>query len=136
MQGHVWPYEMEKPSIGGAAPAERWSYVKVLLDIVLRFGYTGFEVIIMPSDKKRINLTVPDSLYERLQIYKVKNGIANDASACLQLITQQLNGQESMEIMLKLVQELSVDQLVQMSKEGFTYTKEGLAKLKEPKAAK
>ena len=27
----------------------------------------------MPSDKKRINLTVPDALYERLQAFKAKN---------------------------------------------------------------
>lgn len=45
----------------------------------------------MPSDKKRINLTIPDEIYERLQAYKNETGIVNDATACLQLIVQQLN---------------------------------------------
>ena len=27
----------------------------------------------MPSDKKRINLTIPDEIYERLQAYKNRN---------------------------------------------------------------
>lgn len=82
----------------------------------------------MPSDKKRINLTVPDEIYDRLQTYKEKNGITNDASACLQLIVQQLKAQENGELMLKLIQNSSVDQLMQMSKEGFTYAKDELQK--------
>ena len=44
----------------------------------------------MPSDKKRINLTVPDDVYELLQKYKKNACISNDATACLQLIIQQL----------------------------------------------
>ena len=46
----------------------------------------------MPSDKKRINLTIPDELYVRLQAYKNEQGISSDARACLQLIVQQLTG--------------------------------------------
>ena len=42
------------------------------------------EVNEMPSDKKRINLTIPDEIYERLQAYKNETGIVNDATACLQ----------------------------------------------------
>ena len=49
----------------------------------------------MPSDKKRINLTVPDHIYMQLQEYKVAHGITNDASACMQLIVQQLRAQET-----------------------------------------
>ena len=45
----------------------------------------------MPSEKKRINLTVPDKIYDRLQVYKEMNGIFSDASTCLQLIVQRLN---------------------------------------------
>lgn len=45
----------------------------------------------MPSTKKRINLTVPDAIYLRLQSFKSDYGVINDATACLQLITQQLN---------------------------------------------
>lgn len=80
----------------------------------------------MPSDKKRINLTVPDAIYERLQVYKSKYGITNDASACLQLIVQQLNGQETSEAILKLAQSASLDQLTAMSKEGLSYLKSEL----------
>lgn len=81
----------------------------------------------MPSDKKRINLTVPDALYERLQAFKAKNGITSDATACLQLITQQLNGQEQAELMLKVLNTTSLDKLLEMSREGLTYAKEELA---------
>lgn len=42
----------------------------------------------MPSDKKRINLTIPDNIYQQLQTFKADNGITNDATACLQLIVQ------------------------------------------------
>lgn len=44
----------------------------------------------MPTIKKRINLTIPDSVYEQLQAYKEMNCILSDASACLQLIVQRL----------------------------------------------
>lgn len=44
----------------------------------------------MPSKLKRINLTVPDHIYEWLQNYKEAKGIFNDASACLQIVTQEL----------------------------------------------
>lgn len=44
----------------------------------------------MPSKNKRINLTVPVSVYELLEEYKKENGIINDATACLQLIIVQL----------------------------------------------
>lgn len=44
----------------------------------------------MPSTLKRINLTVPPEIYAELQKYKYEQGIATDASACLQLITQAL----------------------------------------------
>jgi len=45
----------------------------------------------MPTKYKRINLTVPDDLYERLQAYKEQNCIYRDATACLFLLTQSLN---------------------------------------------
>lgn len=77
----------------------------------------------MPSDKKRINLTVPDAIYEQLQKYKEENGLANDATACLQLIVRQLKSQENGKIMMKLLQENSVEQLMKMSNEGIAYAK-------------
>ena len=85
----------------------------------------------MPSDKKRINLTVPESIYQRLQKYKEENGITNDATACLQLIVQQLKAQENGKIMLRLIQENSLEQLKQMSDEGLTFAKEELEKKEE-----
>lgn len=82
----------------------------------------------MPSTKKRINLTVPDNIYERLQVYKTKNGIENDASACLQLIVRQLDGQEQTESMLKLINNTSVENLLRISQEGFSTLKGDLSK--------
>lgn len=77
----------------------------------------------MPSDKKRINLTIPDELYVRLQAYKNEQGISSDASACLQLIVQQLNGLEQSKAMLRLINNCSVEQLNKLSMEGLTLTK-------------
>ncbi len=78
----------------------------------------------MPSTKKRINLTVPDSVYEQLQAYKARNGLTNDASACLALIIQQLNGLEKMEAVMRLAQSMSLEQLAQLSQEGLALVKE------------
>lgn len=78
----------------------------------------------MPSTKKRINLTVPDSVYEQLQVYKEQNGLSNDATACLQLIVQQLRAQEENKLMKQIMQRFSADQLLRLSKEGYDYYKE------------
>ena len=78
----------------------------------------------MPSTKKRINLTVPDSVYEQLQVYKEQNGLSNDATACLQLIVQQLKAQEEGRLMKQIIQRFSADQLLRLSKEGYDYYKE------------
>jgi len=64
--------------------------LKCFLTICKTHRILDIEVIKMPSDKKKINLTVPDEVYDRLQVYKEKNGITNNASACLQLIMQQM----------------------------------------------
>lgn len=77
----------------------------------------------MPTTKKRINLTVPDQVYEKLQAYKEQNGIVNDASACLQLIVQQLKAQETTQQFMKLIHENSLEQIMQLSDEGLTYLK-------------
>lgn len=61
----------------------------------------------MPSTKKRINLTVPDSLYQRLQQYKEQNGMSCDATACLQLITKQLNSEEEIAFFKKIFGSIS-----------------------------
>ncbi|MCX4372909.1 MAG: hypothetical protein OSJ58_14010 [Dysosmobacter sp.] len=49
----------------------------------------------MPSDKKRINLTIPDDVYERLRAYMEANGLYRDATACLQLICLRLDTEEA-----------------------------------------
>ncbi len=72
----------------------------------------------MPTTKKRINLSIPDEVYERLQLYKEKNGITNDATACLQLIIRQLNGLEQTEAMFKLMKDLPVEQFLELSRTG------------------
>lgn len=87
----------------------------------------------MPSDKKRVNLTIPDELYARLQAYKDEQGISSDASACLQLIVQQLNGLEQSKAMLRLINNCSVEQLNKLSMEGLTLTKSVLEKEREKK---
>lgn len=65
----------------------------------------------MPSIHKRINLTVPDDIYQRIQRYKQKNGCSNDAGACLQIIVQHLNNLEEGQKMFQIVQNTSVEQL-------------------------
>ena len=85
----------------------------------------------MPSDKKRVNLTIPDELYARLQAYKDEQGISSDASACLQLIVQQLNGLEQSKAMLRLINNCSVEQLNKLSMEGLALTKSVLEKEQE-----
>lgn len=87
----------------------------------------------MPSDKKRVNLTIPDELYARLQAYKDEQGISSDASACLQLIVQQLNGLEQSKAMLRLINNCSVEQLNKLSMEGLTLTKSVLEEEQEKK---
>ena len=82
----------------------------------------------MPSDKKRINLTVTDELYARIQEYKKEHGVAGDVSACLQLIVQQLNNLENSKVMLQLIQNCTVEQLTTMSQEGFTELKSEIEK--------
>lgn len=72
----------------------------------------------MPSDKKRINLTVPDEIYEQLQAYKAESGISSDATVCLQLVVQQLKAYRTNQALLNLLQNSSVGQLQQMASEG------------------
>lgn len=82
----------------------------------------------MPSDKKRVNLTIPDAIYEKLQAYKERSGVLSDATACLQLITQQLKGLEETELMMDFVRRSSAQQLLQLSQEGLSFMKEEMEK--------
>lgn len=69
----------------------------------------------MPTDKKRINLTLPDEIYSRLQIYRSKYGIASDAGACLQLIVRQLDSIETGERMMQMVSRFTEEELKEMT---------------------
>lgn len=82
----------------------------------------------MPSDKKRVNLTIPDAIYEKLQAYKEQAGLFNDATACLQLIIQQLNAQEVDRTMIEFMRKSSLDQLTQVSGEGLSLLKAAIDK--------
>ena len=72
----------------------------------------------MPSKLERINLTVAEVVYEQIRAYKDANGIMSDASACLQLIQQQLKAQEESKIMMNLVKSLSPEQLIELATTG------------------
>lgn len=78
----------------------------------------------MPTEKKRVNLSIPDAVYERLLTYKQKNGITSDAGACLQLITRQLDNIEQGELMLKAASKFSLEELQQMSNLGLATMKQ------------
>lgn len=74
----------------------------------------------MPSEKKRINLTVSDEIYEQLRAYKAESGISSDATACLQLVVQQLKAHQTNQVFLNLVQNLTSEQMKQITSEGVT----------------
>ena len=80
----------------------------------------------MPTDKKRVNLTIPEALYDRILAYKAKNGISSDAGACLQLISRQLDSLEQGEKMLQAASRFSLEELQQISNIGLTMLKQGL----------
>ena len=82
----------------------------------------------MPTTNKRINLTIPDNIYERLLVYKQKNGITSDASACLQLIVRQLDSIATGEQMMQLMSKFSLDELKQISDIGLADIKTALDK--------
>ena len=85
----------------------------------------------MPTDKKRVNLSIPDNVYDRLQAYRIKNGISSDAGACLQLIIRQLDSLENAERMMQMVSRFSVDELQQFSNLGVATMKTMLETHKE-----
>lgn len=82
----------------------------------------------MPTTKKRINLTVSDHVYQQLQSYKEENGFSSDAAACMQLIVQQLKSQETSKMMLNLVRTLSPEQLLELSGDGLKELKGAIDK--------
>ena len=84
----------------------------------------------MPTTNKRINLTVPPHIFERINNYKEKNGISSDSAACLQLIVRQLDGIDNAEKMMQMVMRFTPDELQEISTLGF----EQIKKLNEKRA--
>lgn len=80
----------------------------------------------MPSTNKRINLTVPDDIYQRILAYKQENGILSDTGACYQLIIQQLNANDQQKLMLEYLKNSSLDELQKISSEGMKFIKDNL----------
>ena len=78
----------------------------------------------MPTKNKRINLTVPEPLYEKIQAFKDENGITSDASACIQLVSAQLRALENSKAMLEAMRKLTPEQLMDISREGFDAMRE------------
>ena len=83
----------------------------------------------MPSDKKRINLTVPDEIYEKLQAYMKENGILNDATACLQLVVQQLRNYDYSKGVFNAINNLTKEQLQALAQERMSQFKDEIDKL-------
>lgn len=72
----------------------------------------------MPTKNKRVNLALPDAVYERLQKYKEKNGITSDAGACAMLVVRQLDAIEETEKMMDMMSRFSLDELQKLSNMG------------------
>ena len=88
----------------------------------------------MPSTKKRINLTVPDNIYEMLQKYKHENGLTSDATACLQLVVQQLKAQENGKAFFNFMGAVPRDLYMQGVQEGYDYLQTTLNSIINSKA--
>lgn len=74
----------------------------------------------MPTQKKRVNLALPEQVDEKLQRYKEKNGISSDAGACVMLITRQLDAIEENERMLQMLSKFTPEELQQLSNIGMS----------------
>ena len=85
----------------------------------------------MPTDKKRVNLTIPEDVYARLQAYRTKYAIATDAGACLQLIIRQLDSIENGEQMMQIMSRFNMDELKELSDIGLASLKLAIDSKKE-----
>lgn len=77
----------------------------------------------MPTDKKRVNITIPEDVYDRLQAYRVKYAISTDAGACLQLIVRQLDSIERGEQMMQMMSRFSMEEIKELSDIGLASLK-------------
>lgn len=86
----------------------------------------------MPTEKKRVNLTIPEEVYERIANFRKKNSIPSDAGACLMLIQQQLDNIDRTEEMMKMVRQFTPDDLRKINDIGMNQ----LTSIMEAEAAK
>ena len=84
----------------------------------------------MPTTKKRVNLTIPDDVYDELQEYKQENALDSDATACLQLVKLQLRGQKTSKIMLEAMSKMSRKDVIKLSQEGLNFALDELEQSK------
>ena len=86
----------------------------------------------MPTEKKRVNLTIPEEVYERIINFRKKNSIPSDAGACLMLIQRQLDSIDHAEEMMRMVRQFTPDDLRKINDFGMNQ----LTTLLESEAAK
>lgn len=72
----------------------------------------------MPSTNKRVNLTIPPDVYERLKQYMQETGELSDAGACLHLVVQQLNAYGNNKMFTTFISKMSNDALKKISDDG------------------
>ena len=77
----------------------------------------------MPSIKHRINLTVPEEVYTRIKAYMAENGLLNEATACLQLVVQQLTAHENSKAIMNVMRNMTQEQLQTIASEGIVTVK-------------
>lgn len=65
----------------------------------------------MPTNNKRINLSVPEEIYNRIQNYRKRFAIPSDAGACLQLIVRQLDNIDKSDELMELVSRFKPEEL-------------------------
>lgn len=85
----------------------------------------------MPTEKKRVNLTIPEDVYARLQAYRTKYAIATDAGACLQLIIRQLDSIADGEQIMDMVSRFNLEELKTLSEIGLASLKMSIDSNKE-----
>jgi hypothetical protein len=75
----------------------------------------------MPTKNKRINLTIPEELYEEIQIFKKESYITTDSAACIQLIKGRLKAFAEGKVMIEALKKMSPEDLDNISREGLNF---------------
>ena len=92
--------------------------------------YTEKEIRTIAEVCERHNLTViSDEIYEKLQAYMKENGLLNDATACLQLVVQQLRNYENSKAIFNVLRNATKEQIQELSQEGMSQLKDEIDNL-------